>query len=444
MTLFRLTTAFILIAAGAQLSAGQQPITFNDAISLALRQNVAVKQAENSATLSSATLQQQKMQVLPSVSLNLNGANNLGRSFDQSEGRVIDQASQSLSTGVSSGVTLFDGFKNASLVRSASANEQASESDLTRAKQTAVFTVASNFVALINAQEQLKVQQENLTALESQEQQIQAFVKAGTRPIADLYQQQASVASAKAQVTTATRAVELAKVDLIQTLQLDPAKTYDFVAPSVSANPVPKQYSLDSLIDLAYAHRADLDAEEARVNAAGQSVKAAAASRLPTISLSAAYSTAFNSAADLSLSDQLDQRRGGSIGLGISIPIFDRGSTSLAEQRAQIEQDNARLALANQKQTVALEVRRAYLDQQSAQEQLAAAGAQLTAAQKALDATQARYQVGAATLLEVTQARAQQVQAASALATARNNLVLQQSVMSYYTGEMEPGKVALE
>jgi outer membrane protein TolC len=63
---------------------------------------------------------------------------------------------------------------------------------------------------------------------------------------------------------------------------------------------------------------------------------------------------------------------------------------------------------------------------------------------KNVDATQARYQVGAATLLEVTQARAQQVQAASALATARNNLVLQQSVMSYYTGELEPGKMVLE
>jgi len=442
--LHHITTAVIFAATAATVASAQQTVTFDDALRLALSQNIAVKQAENSATLSSAAVEQQKMQALPNLSLNLNGSNNVGRNFSQSEGRVIDQQSQSLSTGISSGVTLFDGSKNASLVHAANATEDASESDLTRAKQTAVFTVATNFVSLINTQEQLKVQQENLASLEAQERQIQAFVDAGTRPISDLYQQQASVAAAKAQVTAANRAVELAKVDLIQTLQLDAAKTYRFVPPAVSANPVAKQYSLDSLIARAYVNRADLDAEQARVSAAAQNVKAAGASRLPTISLSAAYSTAYNSATQLALTNQLDQRRGGSVGIGISIPIFDRGNTSLATQRAEIEQENARLSLSNQKQTIALEVRRAYLDQQSAIEQLAAATAQLTAAQRAVEATQARYQAGAATLVEVTQARAQQVQAASALATARNNLVLQQAVMSYYTGEMNPASVKLE
>ena len=42
---------------------------------------------------------------------------------------------------------------------------------------------------------------------------------------------------------------------------------------------------------------------------------------------------------------------------------------------------------------------------QSAQQQLIAATAQQTAAQLALDAVQQRYNVGAATLLEITQAR---------------------------------------
>jgi outer membrane protein len=57
--------------------------------------------------------------------------------------------------------------------------------------------------------------------------------------------------------------------------------------------------------------------------------------------------------------------------------------------------------------------------------------------------TQQRYQVGAATLVEVTQARATQVQAQSAYITARNNLVFQQSLMSYYTGELNPANAVI-
>jgi outer membrane protein len=435
----------VISLALAGLAGAQQPrrVTFNEAVSIALKQNIDVRQAQNAASLSSAAVQQQKMNFLPNLSLNVSGSNNVGRNFSQSEGTIIDQQTQSLSTGISTGVTLFDGMKNVSQLRAARAGEEAGEQDLARARQTAVFTVASNFVSLVNAQEQLRVQRENLASLESQEKQIQAYVDAGTRPIADLYQQQATVASARAQVTSASRTVELAKVDLIQTLQLDPAGAYEFVAPVVDTAIVNRPQSLDTLIARAYAHRSDLDAQESRLDAAAQDVKAAGAGRLPTVSLNASYNTAYTSANDLPISSQLDQRRGGGIGIGVSFPLFDRGATSLAQQRAEIAEDNARLAVTRQKQSIALEVRRAYLDQQSAREQLAAATAQLAAAQKAVEATQARYQVGASTLVEVTQARAQQVQAASAVLSARYNLVLQQSVMAYYTGELDPATLTL-
>ena len=433
--MFCLTAGTLAAAsvAGAQ-GGGPQRITYDDAVAIALKQNVSVKQAENATQLSDATVAQQQKAFLPNLSLSVSGSNNVGRNFSQSEGAIINQQSQAVSTGLSSSLTLFDGGKNISALRSARADQEASEQDLNRTRQSAVFTVASNFVTLTNANEQLKVQEENLTALQSQEQQIEAFVKAGSRPVADLYQQQASVANAQLSVVQAQRAVELAKVDLIQTLQLDPTGTYDFVAAAATDAALNKTYNLDSLVTLAYANRADLAAQSSRVEAAGQDVKTAAASKLPTISLTGSYSTAYNSATDLSIANQLDQRRGGGIGIGVSIPLFDRGSSSAAEQRAQIAQSNAQLALSQQRQGIALDVRRAYLDFSSAKQQLTAATAQLAAAQKAVEATQARYKVGAATLVEVSQAQAQEVSAASALTTARNNLVLQEKAIDYAVG----------
>ncbi len=348
-----------------------------------------------------------------------------------------------MSSGLSSSLTLFDGGKTRASIRSAQASADANDNDLARAKQTAVFTVASDYVALSNQQEQLRVQQENLAAQQATLDLIQKLVDGGVRPTSDLYQQQATVASAKLSIAQANRAVALAKIDLIQALQLDPVGTYDFVAPTLSPSATQPAYNLDSLITRAYAARADLDAGEARANAASQDMTVAKASKLPTISVTGSYSSAFNSASTIGLADQLDQRRGGSLGIGLSIPLFDRGSASVAEQKAQIAQENARLALDNQKQAVALDVRRAYLDETSAREQLVAADAQLAAATQAVTMAQQRYQAGAATLVEVTQARAQSVQAASAVATAKNNLVLQHAMMAYYTGDLDPATVQL-
>jgi outer membrane protein len=438
-------TAFALAVVAAPLAAQSAPrtITFNDAVVIALRQNVTIRQAQNATELDDAAVRQQQLQFLPDLRFNVNGSGNLGRNFNQTEGAIVDQTTGSMSTGISSSVTLFNGGQNVANLRAARLSEQASTQDLERTRQTVVFTVAANYLELVAQQEQLRVQRENLEALQAQEEQIKRFVDVGSRPISDLYQQQASVAAARVSVVETQRALELAKVNLIQTLQLDAAGNYEFVAPAVSQADVSRQYNLDSLVARAYAERADIDAEEARVGAAEQDVRAARASRWPTISLSAGYNTALSSASDLSVANQLNQRRGGSLGIGVSIPLFDRGSTDLATQRAQIQAENARLSLEQQRQEVAVEVRRAYLDHRSAQERLAAAQAQQRAADQALAATRERYRVGAATLVELTQSQAAQIQAASALVNARYNLVFQQSLMSYYTGELDPANVRL-
>lgn len=197
----------------------------------------------------------------------MNGADNVGRNFSQTEGAITDQQTQSMNTSLSSSMTLFDGMKTLSAIRAAKATGAASTSDLAPAKQTAVFTVASNYVALANAQEQLRVQQENLMSLQQQQDQIQKFVDAGVRPMPDLYQAEASVASAKVAVVQANRTVEMAKVDLVQTLQLDPTGDYDFVTPTVSAATAMRSVDLDSLIARAHAQRPDLQAESKRVEA---------------------------------------------------------------------------------------------------------------------------------------------------------------------------------
>ncbi len=83
-------------------------------------------------------------------------------------------------------------------------------------------------------------------------------------------------------------------------------------------------------------------------------VKAANAGWWPTVSLSAGYNSAYSSATNLAFLDQFGQQRGGSIAIGVSIPIFDRGQTSVDAQKAKIQEDNAKVALDAQKQQVAL------------------------------------------------------------------------------------------
>ena len=416
-------------------------ITLQDAIHIALAQNSAVRFARNSLTLDSLAIRSAKNAFLPNLSASSSA------SQDVANGQGGNPFSASV--GLSSGISIYNGGQNRNILSQARTNAAATAADVGRTRQSVVFAVASDYLALITQQQQLRVQQENLTAQEQELTQLQEFVRRGTRPIGDLYQEQAAVASTRLAMVNARRATEVAKVNLIQELVLDPRLEYTFATPvdSSSSAPIdttaPAQvaFNLDSLISVAFQQRVDLRAQALRVQAAQTEIAIAEGGRKPTVSGSAGYGTGFNSSGDAGFATQLNQRRGGSVGVNVSVPIFDRGATSIAKQRAQVQLENELLTMRDLEQSVALDVRRAYLDYVAAGEQLAAATAQERAAALSLQAAQTRYRVGLATLVEVTLARASLIQAQSAVVSARSSLIFQQALMAYYTGALDPSNV---
>lgn len=435
--------ALVLGAAtlGAQAT---RTITFDDALRIALDQSNVIRSARYAVDAQDANVRASRAQLLPNLSFSTQGSQTYGRNFSSEVGGIINTTTQSFNTGLSSNVTLFNGMATVSNINSAKLNRSASEYDLARSRETVVFTVLSDYLSLIAQQEQLRVQRQNLAAQDTLERQVQEFVNAGTRSIADLYQQQASVANARLTVVQAERSVDLAKIALIQALKLDPAGTYDFAVPPLdSAPPASRAMDMPTMLARAMQQRRDVDAATTRVQASESGIKAAGASAWPSISLSAGYNSNFTSNNKSAFLDQLDARRGGSIGLSLSFPIFDRFSSRIATQRAEIQQRNADLALDDLRQQVGVQVRTSLLDYVSAQAQLDAAQVQSRAAELALDASIERYRAGAATLVEVTQSRATNVQAASALVSARYNLLFQGKLLDYYLGDLDPQNVKL-
>jgi outer membrane protein len=427
-----LLAAVLGIALGAADGGAQavQRITFDDAIGIALRQSSAIARSENARALNELAVTDAKMSFLPDLRLSTSGSQDL-----QSSGMA--GASQSANARLSSSVTLFNGFANVAALRSAELQATAGTQDAERTRQDVVFSVISGYLTLIEAREQRVVAQDNVTAQTEREREIQVMVDRGSRPMADLYQQRATVAAARSTLVDAEHARELAEVALIQALRLDAAGEYEFEAPTLSDPDRAVELDIAQLVELAIQRRPDLAALATRAEAAEQGVRTAQAARLPTISLSAGYGASYSSAAELGLGDQLDASRGGSIGLSVSIPLFDGLSAGRAVERANVQVDNARLTLDDERQQVALEVRRAVLDRESAVARLESADARVDAAQQALTATEARYSAGVATLFELTQARASFVDASSAQVRARYTLLFQDRVLDYYTGTLD-------
>lgn len=424
-----------LAAAGAVAQEGvgeSRTITLDSAIEIALSNNPTVLQAENSARLSALTVEQQQRQLLPSLNFNTGTGVPYG-----TPGAATDPT---LTAGITANVQVGNVYSTMANLRQARLNETGSEFNLVRSRQTVVFNVMSNYLSLIEAQEQLAVQEQNLATVQAQERQIEALVAQGRRPISDLYQQQASTASAQLSLLQAERGLIITRMNMIRTLQLDPFGDYEFVVPELG--PLSTNFaSLDiqTITRQALAQRPDLQASEISLSSAEQGVRIADASRWPTLSLQLGYNSGnFNSSNDGAFFDQLDRGRRGSLSLNVSVPIVDF-TQGVTRERARISLDNARINLENTRLAVTTEVQTAYLDLQLAEQQLAVAEAQLQAANRALEMSQTRYDVNAATLVELTQSQTAQLRAASALVNARYELVFRSRLMDYYLGNLATG-----
>jgi outer membrane protein len=443
-SLVRVTALLAILLATASTVHAQETrtITFEEAVRIALNQNLTMKRAETDVELRSRQVFQERMDFLPNLNFSTDGYRGSGFAQDQA-GQNIPFTTSNVTGTFSTNVNVFNGFADVASLERAKHRLDASEYTFDRTRQDVVFNVINNFLLYVNARERVQIQQENLEAQRRQLEQIEEFVNVGSRPISDLYQQQAAVAQTELDVIDAERTRQINMTRLIQVLQLNPLGNYEFAAPNVDdVTTLPQDYDVNQLLQNAFEQRADIHAQEKNIRAAQEGIRIAKASYWPAIGIGGNYRSNFtpNEGAWL---NQLDVNRGNTIGFNISLPIFDRFNRGTTVQVAEVEYRNAMLDLDNTRQQVALQVRQAYLDYLTIEKRVQVTEVQERAAGQALQAAEERYNVGAGTLVELTQARAQYVGASLNRVQARYEFLFQNRLVDYYVGRLNPGQPLL-
>ena len=411
--------AILLIAAPlfgvTSLRAVEGPIDLDRAIRIALDRNTDLQRQMNQVSLNQTTVDQARAQLYPDLNLSISPSERFGRTFDQTIGTIENQRSESLSLRASSNLNLFNGFADQSTLKSARLGLNASQEDLERTRQTVAYEAASRFFTLFATDELIQVEEEDIASQRQQLERIEAYWEQGTRARADVLQQEAALASAELRLVNAESSRDLAELRLKEILQINPLGEMEFTGPSLDNLTTERiDYRADQLFREALERRPDLKSQELQIAAAEEQIREARSGLLPKLNLSLGVGTSYSSLNQLStFSDQLlDLNPDASIGLTLSIPIFDRARTKSSVERARVQVKNEQLALENLEQDVALAVQRALLDYQTALKRLEVTTAQQAAATEALAAMEARYDNGASTFVELSQSRAQQVDAA--------------------------------
>lgn len=447
-TLFILLFGLISTSLFAQ-NANLRVITIDEAISIALENNYSLKQAKNELDLAEDLIFSEKADFLPSVSANMNGSRTTGQQFlfDRfSEGLdpFVDVSSQSISGGMNASINLFNGFNNILTLKSSQSNKESREQQYERAKELVIFNTASRYLQVLLDKELLAIAKQNLETSTAQLEQVQAQVELGARPMVDLFNQEAQVANDELVVTQRENTLSLNSLLLIRQLEIDPLGAYDFVVPDLTLNDLPwMDVNLRSLVNEALITRSDILSAEASISSLRYQMQVTKNSLLPTLRASAGVSSRYSDqysigGAEVSFSDQFfDQQVNRSLGLSFNVSLFNNWNRMYSIQSSQVQLKNAELNLDNSKMQVIQEVSQAYNDYSSYVKQLEASEKSLVASERAFQTQQERYNLGASTLIELTQAQSSFVSAQSNYTQAMYNLIFQEKLLDFYLGKLK-------
>lgn len=249
----------------------------------------------------------------------------------------------------------------------------------------------------------------------------------------DVLRQEVQLQSTRARLIAAENAADKAKLSLARAIGL-PAGQAFALADKTTFTAAPA-ITLDEAVGDAEAHRADLRAAKARVDAAKAERSAEAAGRLPTVHLDADIGALGPKAASAD--------RTYSVAAVVRVPIFEGGNTRARVQHADAELAEREAELADLSAGLRYEVEGALLDIRAASAGVDVAERALALSRQELEQAQDRFRAGVSSTLEL-------VQAQETMATANERYIasvyahaIAKAALARATGQVEERLVAL-
>jgi outer membrane protein len=314
---------------------------------------------------------------------------------------------------------------NITRLRGARQTAAASASDYDAALQDLIVRTAIAYFNVLTSEDQLTFAQSNEKALARQLDQAEQRYQVGLSAITDVHNARANHDSAVAQVITAQNTLDTARESISQITGKEFGDLRKLREQMQLTRPEPAD--LASWVDTAVKQNPTLASRQHSLQAAEINISTQRSGHLPTLNASVVrtdtpawgMSTINNIA-----SPDSGLRASTTIGVTLNVPIFTGGLVSAQTRQAVFQRDAAQDQFELQRRTIVAGTRNAYRAVLAGISEVEATKQAVVSAQSSLEATQAGFEVGTRTIVDVLLAQQTLFQAQSAYSQARHAFVI--------------------
>jgi outer membrane protein len=411
--------------------------TLEKCISYALEQNIQVRKNILNNQRFEANAGQAKAQRYPS----LNGS--IGQSFswsknDQSAGTGF-VGSNGSSYSINSGVVLFNANRLTNQIKQTDLDIQGGTYTLETTKESISLSILNAYLQILYAEEQVKNSEKQIESTASQVNLAEERLAMQIISQSDYAQVKSQLASEKLTLANAQSQLAIAKVNLMQLMELPVTDNFNIAHPDLSGslnqNRTP---DVKSVYETALKIKPQIKNAEVNKEISALDEQIARSGYFPTLSASAGLSTSYSYLGSLTTNDpffdQLDKGIRPSAGLSLSIPLYQKKQVKTSVALAKIGYDDAVLSETDTKNQLRKNIEQACQDVTSAQIEYEASQTNYNATLESSMLSDEKFRQGIINSVDYLVSKTTLILAESSFLQSKYNLIFSYKVLDFYEG----------
>lgn len=417
--------------------------TLRNCIDYALEHNITIRRNRISVESTQEDVKTAKADFLPSLSGNIsqrivNRPNNTSGTIISGDNITTSESKTSYngSYGIDASWTVYNGSKRVNTVKQQQLNSRMAELTVDQSENSIEENITQLYVQILYSADAVKVNESTLEVSRKEFERGQQLFDAGSIASSDLAQLEAQVSNDNYQLVTAQTTLQNYKLQLKQLLELDGDFEMDLFLPQLDDSsvliPLPTK---DDVYQTALNLRPEIESGKLNIEASDMNIKIARAGYIPTLSLSAGIGTTNANGNDFSFSEQVKQNWNNSIGLTLSIPIFDKRQTKSTINKAKLQMQTSQLDLMDEQKTLYKTIESLWLSANSAQQQYVAATQKLKSTQASYALVSEQFNLGMKNTVELLTEKNNLLSAQQETLQAKYTAILNAGLLRFYQGE---------
>jgi len=399
--------------------------------------NLNLKQAEISIRQAELDQKAAKYARLPSVNGNVDGGFNFGRTIDPTTNGFRNQRVGFNSFDIQTSAVVYNGGRIINTIKQSQFNIAAARAESEDYQQQLTLDITAAYLDILLTKEQVQIANQQIFQAEEQLAYIDEQISVGILPPNDRLEIVAQITRNRQTLVNAQNALAINYLRLKDLMELPPDVAFQIQTPKTAANTASAVLNLSEIYTQALNTQPAVKVAALRMESAALNLPIAKSGMLPSVALSASLNSSYANVSDFSDSpyfNQVGNNLGQSVGVRISIPIYNNHQTQINLERARLDMINAEVRQRQVQQQLKSTIQNAIANANGAKIALEVTQAALVAAKASFQNAQKKHQLGAINALEYTTTKTNLDTAELDVVRAKYDYLFRLKIIDVYAG----------